>query len=63
MVIRLRLQKVSLDEFVNKFRDYVSSQSETLGKIEEKLGMSKGTIASGVGMIVPQITSYTRILL
>lgn len=57
---QIKITKVSLDEFVNKFRDYVSSQSETLGKIEEKLGMSKGTIASGVGMIVPQITSYTQ---
>ena len=38
---QIKITKVSLDEFVNKFRDYVSSQSETLGKIEEKLGMSK----------------------
>ena len=49
---QIKITKVSLDEFVNKFRDYVSSQSETLGKIEEKLGMSKGTIASGVDIIV-----------
>lgn len=57
---QIKVTKASLDEFVNKFRDYVSAQSDTIGKIEEKLQVSKGTVASAVGMIVPQITSYTQ---
>lgn len=56
---RMTLTKAAMDETLNRFRDYVNGQTETFGMVEEKLGMSKGTISAAVSMMIPQLTSYT----
>lgn len=57
---RLTVKKESMDEALNQLRTYVNEQQDTIGTIEEKLGMSKGTISAAVSMMIPSLTAYTK---
>lgn len=57
---QIKIPKTALDQFLNEFKNYVNSQSEIIGKMEEKLGVSKGTVSAGLSLLIPQITAYTQ---
>lgn len=57
---RLMIPKATMDEVLTKLPTWVSGQQATIGTIEEKLGMSKGTISGAVGAMVPVLTTYTK---
>jgi len=57
---RVTVPKDSMDEALNQFKTYLSEQSDSLGTIEEKLKLSKGTISAAVSMMVPALTTYTK---
>ena len=54
---QIKIPKTALDQFLNEFKNYVNSQSEIIGKMEEKLGVSKGTVSAGLSLLIPQITA------
>lgn len=57
---QIKIPKTALDQLLNEFKNYVNSQSEVIGKMEEKLGVSKGTVSAGLSLLIPQITAYTQ---
>lgn len=56
---RLVVPKASMDEVLTKLQAWIGQQA-VIGNIEEKLNMSKGTISAAVGMLVPNLTQYTK---
>lgn len=57
---RLTIKKEAMDEALNQLRTYINEQQDSIGTIEEKLGMSKGTISAAVSMMIPSLTTYTK---
>lgn len=57
---RLTIKKEALDEALNQLRTCINEQQDSIGTIEEKLGMSKGTISAAVSMMIPSLTAYTK---
>lgn len=57
---RLTIPKAYMDGVLTKLQTWVSGQQATIGAIEEKMGMSKGTISAGISMVVPTLTTYTK---
>lgn len=57
---RLTIKKESMDEALNQLRTCINEQQDSIGTIEEKLGMSKGTISAAVSMMIPSLTTYTK---
>ena len=57
---QIKIPKTATDQFLNELRNYVNEQSDTIGKIEEKLGLAKGSVSAGLSLLIPQITAYTK---
>lgn len=57
---RLTIKKEALDEALNQLRTCINEQQDSIGTIEEKLGMSKGSISAAVSLMIPSLTTYTN---
>lgn len=57
---RLTIKKEAMDEALNQLRTYINEQQDSIGTIEEKLGMSKGSISAAVSLMIPSLTTYTK---
>lgn len=57
---RLTIKKESMDKALNQLRTCINEQQDSIGTIEEKLGMSKGSISAAVSMMIPSLTTYTK---
>lgn len=57
---RLLIPKASMDGVLTKLQSWASGQQAAFGSIEDKLGISKGTIVAGINAMVPALTTYTK---